>query len=568
MMEGYISETVALFRQMAIFQGFDDGQLAELENYFQRLKVQKGDLIIQEGSPGDYFYIIFSGRLVVWHETPNGIQEVATLIRGDYFGEEALLFGQPRLASVSALEESELLLADQEHFQQMITLYPTLRTSFAVTAESRHLAEKEHFDWLGKDEAVYLITRKHEFFLWRSLILPILVVLLGIPLAVGGMMVTSVFLGDVLLVSGGLFIGGGVLWGIWNWIDWGNDYYIITNQRVVWLENVIGIYSSRREAPLTTILAVNKLTTQIGRIFNYGTIDVRTYTGSIVMRNMANPDLFEAFLRGHRERAQKRSLEQERQSMRDSLRTRLLMQDSGKTPVTNQPSPKPSIAVKPLLTPEQERKKAFKEMIKTFFMMRYEQQGVITYRKHWLVLVRKTLQPTLTLLALTAFAGFLIYRLGFQREAFLLSGLSWALLLFMGYIGAGLWWLYHYLDWSNDIYQLTPEQILDIEKKPLGREDKKMASLDSILSVEHDRKGILRLLFNYGDVVVNVGQTQFTFDGVGNPDQVHQDIRAHMEARARKKRERELAQERERMMEWLSVYHEEEKHLRQGNQTL
>ncbi len=566
MMEGYISETVALFRQMAIFQGFDDGQLAELENYFQRLKVQKGDLIIQEGSPGDYFYIIFSGRLVVWHETPNGIQEVATLIRGDYFGEEALLFGQPRLASVSALEESELLLADQEHFQQMITLYPTLRTSFAVTAESRHLAEKEHFDWLGKDEAVYLITRKHEFFLWRSLILPILVVLLGIPLAVGGMMVTSVFLGDVLLVSGGLFIGGGVLWGIWNWIDWGNDYYIITNQRVVWLENVIGIYSSRREAPLTTILAVNKLTTQIGRIFNYGTIDVRTYTGSIVMRNMANPDLFEAFLRGHRERAQKRSLEQERQSMRDSLRTRLLMQDSGKTPVTNQPSPKPSIAVKPLLTPEQERKKAFKEMIKTFFMMRYEQQGVITYRKHWLVLVRKTLQPTLTLLALTAFAGFLIYRLGFQREAFLLSGLSWALLLFMGYIGAGLWWLYHYLDWSNDIYQLTPEQILDIEKKPLGREDKKTASLDSILSVEHDRKGILRLLFNYGDVVVNVGQTQFTFDGVGNPDQVHQDIRAHMEARARKKRERELAQERERMMEWLSVYHEEEKHLRQGNQ--
>ncbi len=563
MMEGYISETVALLRQMAIFQGIDDARLAELESFLGRVNVKKGDLIVQEGSPGDFFYIIYSGRLLVWHETPLGNQEVATLIRGDYFGEEALLFGQPRLANVSALQDSELLVVDQEKFQQMLSLYPSLRVSFAVTAESRHLAEKEHFDWLGKDEAVYLITRKHELFLWRSLILPIVVVLLGIPFTVWGMMMGSVFLQHVLLVLGGLFIGGGVLWGIWNWIDWGNDYYIITNQRVVWLENVIGIYSSRREAPLTTILAVNKLTTQIGRIFNYGTIDVRTYTGAIVMHNMANPDLFEAFLRGHRERAQKRSLEQERDAMRDALRTRLLMQEGGKIPLANQPPSKLPSPIKSLPTPAEQRTKAFKEMIKTFFMMRYESQGVITYRKHWLVLVRKTLQPSLALLALLGFTAYLVYRLAIQREGFLLSGLSWAMLLFLAFIGVGLWWLYHFLDWSNDIYQLTTEQILDIEKKPLGREDKKTASLDSILSVEHDRKGIIRLLFNYGDVIVNVGQTQFTFDGVANPDQVHQDIRAQMEARARKKRERELAQERERMMEWLSVYHEEEKHLRQ-----
>ncbi|MCS6906353.1 MAG: hypothetical protein RML93_00555, partial [Anaerolineales bacterium] len=464
-----------------------------------------------------------------------------------------------RLANVSALEAGELLMLDREKFQQLLNHYPNLRASFIATAESRHLAEKARFDWLGKDEAIYLITRKHELFLWRSLVLPLFVFVLGIPLTVWGMMMFSVFLRDILLVLGGLFIGGGVLWGIWNWIDWGNDYYIITSQRVIWLENVIGLYSSRREAPLTTILAVNKLTTQLGRILNYGTIDVRTYTGSIVMRNMANPDLFEAFLRGHRERAQKRSLEQERQAMREALRMRLLGQEGAKMPTPPQPS-SPSKAPAPLA---KGKGKAIRELLHTLFMMRYESQGVITYRKHWLVLVWKTLSPTLALLALASFAAYLIYRLGFQREGFLLSGLSWAILLALAFIGVGLWWLYHYLDWSNDIYQLTPDQILDIERKPLGKEDKKTASLDSILSIEHDRKGILPLLFNYGDVIVNVGQTQFTFDGVANPDQVHHDIRAYMEARARKKRERELLQERERMMEWLSIYHEEEKSLRQ-----
>ena len=51
-------------------------------------------------------------------------------------------------------------------------------------------------------------------------------------------------------------------WAVWNYIDWGNDYYILTNQRVVWLEKVVGIYDSRQEAPLSTVLSVGVETDQ------------------------------------------------------------------------------------------------------------------------------------------------------------------------------------------------------------------------------------------------------------------------------------------------------------------
>jgi len=113
------------------------------------------------------------------------------------------------------------------------------------------------------------------------------------------------------------------------------------------------------------------------------------------------------------------------------------------------------------------------------------------------------------------------------------------------------------LDWTNDIYKITPDQILDIERKPLGTEEKKSASLDSILSLEHTRNGILQLIFNYGDVIVNVGQSQFVFKGVNNPDQVHQDVADYMEARERKKREEQVIRERQRMVNWFDIYHQE-----------
>lgn len=551
MSDYYVSETVALFRQLNIFQGLDDSQLAEIENRFSRIRIPGGTTVIEEGSAGDYFYIVFTGQLAVTQNTLEGVVQIATLGRGEYFGEEALLFGQPRSATVTAIDDCELLRIDFEGFQQLIETYPRMRLNFTATSTSREVAAREGFDWLGKDEVVQLITRKHEVFLLVSLILPTLVGLMGIPVAIWGSFMDSPFLRLAGLVSGGVLIAGGALWAIWNYIDWGNDYYIITNQRVIWLENVIGIYSSRREAPLTAILTVQKITTQIGRIFNYGTIDVRTYTGSIVMKNMSDPDMFESFLRSHRERAEIRNKESERQKIRQALETRFKMDDAGMLPTKPSPPPKP---------PAKQQARSWKEVLDTFFMMRYEKEGVITYRKHWLVLLGKVWKPSLVLLSLLGFSIFLVYRMGIQGQEFMLTGLTWGALLFLVFIFTGLWWAYYYLDWSNDIYQLTAEQILDIEKKPLGKEDKKTALLDSILSVEHDRQGIIRLLFNYGDVIINVGQTQFTFNGVYNPDQVHQDVNAYIEARKRKKRDSELKEESSRMAEWFSMYREHERH--------
>jgi len=543
------NDLLVLLKQMPILKSLDPNQLADIGACFQKVPIAAGEVVIEEGSPGDYFYVVFEGQFQVSQNE----QYITTLVKGDYFGEEALLFHQPRSATISALDSGILLRIDAEQFYALIEKYPQLRKNFSVTAESRQLAQKAQFDFLGKDEVIYLITRKHEIFLLLSLIPPIIASLSGIPLAIFGALSATLMWQLVLLFGAAVLLGGGVVWGIWNQVNWGNDYYILTNERVIWLENVIGFYSSRRDAPLTAILAVNVLSSAWGRMFHYGSVDVRTYTGSIMMRNMANPDIFESFLRGYREHAYNRNRDLERQKMEETLTTRFKMEEQGLIPA------KPIPPLVSSLPPQVPPASSFGDFLETFFKMRYEQNGVITYRKHWFVLIRKTWKPIMVCSTILILAAYLFYRDTVLHATGFFSGYVWGVILFF-LLGVDLlWWVYNYLDWSNDIYRITPEQIFDIEKKPLGKEEKKTASLDSILSVEHERKGLFQLVFNYGSVTINVGQTQFVFHGVAYPDQVHQDISAFMEARLRKKQEQEFERERERMADWLSIYRKQER---------
>ncbi len=55
-------------------------------------------------------------------------------------------------------------------------------------------------------------------------------------------------------------------------------------------------------------------------------------------------------------------------------------------------------------------------------------------------------------------------------------------------IGWG-WWFYRYLDWFNDVYIISPDQLMDVNRKPLGHEEKRSAPVKNIQTVEYERKG-------------------------------------------------------------------------------
>ena len=546
MVEDQIPQYADLLKQLFLFQGLKEAQVAHIVTRFEPVSYDGDRQVFAQGMEGDKFFIVFKGQVQVTRQERQGERFLGILGSGEYFGEEALLYNRPRSATVKTLEPTVLLSLERERFQNMIQEFPLISRILSTTAESRNLAQAQNFDWLGDDEVIHIVRRKHELFLIAALLLPIFIGLISIPiLAYGVTDYTASSWHKTATIIGFVGIVLSILWLIWSWVDWGNDFYVVTNQRVLRLEKVVMLYNSRREAPLTQILSVNVAKTYFGRLLKYGDVEVRTFTGGIRMPRASNPDWFAAYVEGFKARAGYLAKQEENESIRRWLREHMGLpaEANGSGPVTSvrhtrRNVPKPG---------------SFRDFLNTLFVVRYEEENVITYRKHWLLLVRKVWIPSILMLLLVVFVGYQVNDYISGSTQFFASPLMFTLYA-LAYLGLFAWWVYGYLDWSNDIYQLAPEQIRDIERKPLGEEIKKTAPLESILSLEHARDGIIQLAFNFGNVIINVGETRFIFRGVYNPDQVHQDVSDYIEALRRKKREVELARDRERMLIWLLAY--------------
>jgi CRP-like cAMP-binding protein len=88
----------------------------------QRINYRARDVVIKQGTEGDYFYVMVSGRCVVTRETPlnkEGIK-LAELGPGDSFGEEALIAEAKRNATVSMISDGTLMRLGKADFQTLL----------------------------------------------------------------------------------------------------------------------------------------------------------------------------------------------------------------------------------------------------------------------------------------------------------------------------------------------------------------------------------------------------------------------------------------------------------------
>src|SRR5450755_1510278 len=88
----------------------------------QRINYRASDVVIKQGTEGDYFYVVVSGKCVVTRETPlnkEGIK-LAELGPGDSFGEEALIAEAKRNATVTMSTDGTLMRLGKNDFQTLL----------------------------------------------------------------------------------------------------------------------------------------------------------------------------------------------------------------------------------------------------------------------------------------------------------------------------------------------------------------------------------------------------------------------------------------------------------------
>ena len=103
---------VELFlNSVPILQKLSMEERRRLAGALEEVTFDKGARVVQQGDPGDLFYIIKDGEAVVYQDTPRGTKLVNRLFKSDFFGEQALLRREPRMASVEAVSVKLTCLA-------------------------------------------------------------------------------------------------------------------------------------------------------------------------------------------------------------------------------------------------------------------------------------------------------------------------------------------------------------------------------------------------------------------------------------------------------------------------
>jgi CRP-like cAMP-binding protein len=86
----------------------------------------KGHVLFHEGDEGEEMFIIQSGKVAIKKKVGDGETVLATLEKGDFFGEMALLERLPRSATAELVEDGDLIVISGETFGDMIKANPEI----------------------------------------------------------------------------------------------------------------------------------------------------------------------------------------------------------------------------------------------------------------------------------------------------------------------------------------------------------------------------------------------------------------------------------------------------------
>lgn len=113
--------------EVELFREMNDEERRKLAERLSLAQFMKGEVMTRQGATAHWLYILTKGSSEVFISTDTGVHKsVVILHAGDFFGEMSLLTGEPRNASVKALEDSECYRLDRKAFEDILHARPEM----------------------------------------------------------------------------------------------------------------------------------------------------------------------------------------------------------------------------------------------------------------------------------------------------------------------------------------------------------------------------------------------------------------------------------------------------------
>jgi len=120
-------DPVGLLRKVPLFESLDSEDLRALLQIIRTRDYPRGTVLVSQGDPGDEFVILVEGSVKVELLTPEGKELTLTMLSAfQFFGELALFDDMPRSATVSALEDTRVMVLGKQDFHRMLEEHPRM----------------------------------------------------------------------------------------------------------------------------------------------------------------------------------------------------------------------------------------------------------------------------------------------------------------------------------------------------------------------------------------------------------------------------------------------------------
>ena len=112
---------------LPLCEGMSGLEVAAVAAFLEARRFEAGEVVFREGETGNELFIVRSGRIASYAALPDGSRrQVYEFGPGLLFGEMAIIEGEPRTATCSALEPSELFVLDGLDFYRLVWDHPVI----------------------------------------------------------------------------------------------------------------------------------------------------------------------------------------------------------------------------------------------------------------------------------------------------------------------------------------------------------------------------------------------------------------------------------------------------------
>ncbi|HET9298607.1 MAG TPA: mechanosensitive ion channel family protein [Candidatus Polarisedimenticolaceae bacterium] len=135
-----VSRLERALRGIDLFRPLSDDELKVATQLFRLVHYAAGEKVIEEGSPGDSFFVIDHGEVNVSKSLQGASRPLARLMEGQFFGEMALLTGEARTATVVAHTDVDLFTIDKTGFEKILVANPSVAVDISTILSERREA--------------------------------------------------------------------------------------------------------------------------------------------------------------------------------------------------------------------------------------------------------------------------------------------------------------------------------------------------------------------------------------------------------------------------------------------